>query len=571
MIGLNNGGKVRNILKSRTGPAGSLYKMIKSALWPSLVVIGLFIEAHAQNISQEVFPSDEEIYEAYLRGEIDYHTYQNLTEIFEQGIDSADLYLLDEIPNLNYFMNTSVRDFPELEREQAESFTAGSNQERPRPYSGNAGLRRFQSLEEDGQGRNQYYLRYGLPSNGAFNAWLNGDSAGNREWASRTLKYRNNTGAVKRIIVGNFTARYGLGLSVGYSGRLLQKDSTTRNESFLFPDYGGFNGIYIEGGRRSDAIKMLVHYDRNKIHQVQASAISFSKRYRQFRGEGIFVVSRLQNRETSMKYDSHQLGYSFQYQGGEFVAAFESVLPRGSQRGFPATIFEAQYNNKPVNLSLSAWRYAKDYVNPFGGGRSGDYYRAVSIDAVEFEFSDRRTDQRGILLKGISALGGSSTYEISFSAYGRDRFQRSAKMSTGLEIPLTKSARIRGDYRYAEKIEAGELTSSHKIRLEYILKMSKLFMRNYLGFTIDRNLRKYFSLFSRTKTAVSNYGNIEAWLNLDKIDSPDGTINYFYGYLKETINVTKNLEMGMKYSYRYNRDYSIRSSSTFLFTAEMSW
>jgi len=559
-----------------------LNDIIKTASWLILIATGLTINIVGQNISPEVYPTDEEIYEAYLRGEIDYHTYQNLTEIFEQGVDSADLFLLEEIPNLNYFLsakgpdrafdqNTSATDFPGLEREQAESFRSAIKREKVQAYSGDAGLKRYQSLEENGPGRNQYYLKYRLPSDGAFNARLNGDYAGRHEWANRSLKYQNSAGMAKRMIVGNFVARYGLGLTIGYRGRLLEKDSATRDESFLFPDYGGFNGIYIEGGRKSDAVKMLLHYDRNRTHQVQATAISVSKRYRQFKGEGIFIASRMENRETATKYDYHQLGYFLQYQNHKFVAAFESVLPKGSRKGLSAAIFEARYDENPINLSLSAWQYPKDFINLFGGGRSGDYYHSVSIDAINLEFSDRRIDQRGILLKGTSALSNSSIYEISFSAYGKNRYQRTAKMSTALEIPLSPSVHLRGDYGYIEEFEAGQLTSKHKVRLEYILKIAKLFMRNYAGFNIDKNSKKYFSLFSRTKTAVSNYGNIELWLNLDKIDSPNGKINYFYGYFRETVRVTKNLEMGMKYSYRYNRDYENRSSSTFLLMAEMSW
>lgn len=545
--------------------------IIKIASWLILIIAGLTINAMGQNISSEVYPTEEEIYEAYLRGEIDYHTYQNLTEIFEQGVDSTDLFLLEEIPNLNYFLNTSVKDFPELEKEQAESFRSAIKRDRLPAYSGDTGFKRYQSLKENGSGRNQYYLKYGLPSDGTFNARLNGDYTGHHEWINRSLKYQNRAGLVKRIIVGNFVARYGLGLTVGYHGRLLEKDSTTGDESFLFPDYGGFNGIYIEGGHKSDVVKMLIHYDQNRMHQVQATAISITKKYGQFRGEGILFASRLENRETAAKYDYHQLGCFLQYQNSKFVAAFESVLPNGARKGFPAAIFEAQYAEKPINFYLSAWQYSKDFINLFGGGRSGEYYHPVSIDVINLEFSDRRIDQRGILLKGISALGNSSIYEISFSAYGKDRYQRTAKMWTALEIPLSPAFHLRGDYGYTEEYDAGHLTSNHRLRLENILRVAKLFMRNYAGFNIDRNSKKYFSLFSRLKTSVSNYGNIELWLNLDKINSPKDKINYFYGYIREMLKITKNLEMGMKYSYRYNRDIENRDNSTFLLTVEMSW
>ena len=56
-----------------------------------------------RSIGSDIYPTEDELYEAYLIGQIDYQTYLNLREIFNSGIDSTDLYLIEEIPNIDFF------------------------------------------------------------------------------------------------------------------------------------------------------------------------------------------------------------------------------------------------------------------------------------------------------------------------------------------------------------------------------------------------------------------------------------------------------------------------------------
>ena len=77
--------------------------------------------ATAQELSTEVFPSEDELLEALHLGDISYDQYVLLREVARLGIDSASAHLLDEITNLSSFRRDrySVRG---LEQEQRRPF-----------------------------------------------------------------------------------------------------------------------------------------------------------------------------------------------------------------------------------------------------------------------------------------------------------------------------------------------------------------------------------------------------------------------------------------------------------------
>jgi hypothetical protein len=520
----------------------------------------------AQNISSAVYPTDEEIYEAFLLGDIDYHTYRNLTEIIRQGIDSFDLFLLEEIPNLNFHSDIEELRGSAQEREQAEPFEKRGDGS---PEFIRLRTRRLQNLEQTGGGENQYYFSSRLPSRWTFDARADENFDQNLSMRFRALKYQDVRGVLKRMIVGNFAARYGLGLSVGYRGRILNEDAADFGESIIFPDYGGFNGLYVEGGRRTDAVKLLLHFDKNALYRMQTTAVNFMKRIGNFQAETVVLSTALKNRATLSEFSLKSFGAFVGYNDKTYNIGLELAFPENSSGTVPAALFETKYNSIAAKLRLSCWDYGADFINIAGGGRSGDYYRKIAIEEIDLNFDDRRNDQKGFLLKGISALTNGSSFDLSFTAYGRDRYEKTLATAALLDIPLTSSGSLRPSYEYSEKLEKGERKSSHKGRIEHLIKRADIFLRNSLGYAVDKSQKKYLSIFSRAKIKFKFFKKLELWINFDKINLETGRLDYFYGYLRETLAATKNLEMGVKYSYRYNRGYDDPGSSKFLFDLEM--
>jgi hypothetical protein len=547
-----------------------LKKSINIFGWILTILLIVFGNPSAQSLSNPIYPSDEELFEAYLLGDIDYQTYLNLVEIFESGVDSTNQYLLEEIPDYHYF-NQSLSDKEQSDkREQSEPFLQSDLSQKKKLY-GSLAARHFQKLEEDGQTGNQFQLRSHFPGNWSFDGRFDGDHNGDYLAKHRAFIYQSKRGVVKKFIVGNFTARYGLGLTVGYRGRLLTKNPTDPGNSILFPNYGGFNGLYVQAGRYDDALRWLIHYDRNDTIQIRATAIDYLKRYKQFQGELILLGAILQNRQNDARYNQYQLGTYLQYKAESFRTAGEICWQNKGRAAIPAVLMETEYREGPVDLQLAGWRYDREFTNLFGGGRSGYYYNAISIDTIDFEYNDRRNGQQGFLFSGVSDISKNYKYSLSMMLYGRNRYETTGRLSTSLEKIINANSALKLSYLRQDRDELSGNILYHKVRVEYRRQGAKLFFRNYVGYNIDKEGHDFISYFVRVKGLVSGLGRVELWMNIDKINIDDKRVDYLYTFIREIVKARRNFELALKYSFRYNRSSSDREQSNFLIEAKWEW
>ena len=75
-----------------------------------------------QTLSTEVFSSEDELYEAFLLGDLSYHEYLELRELIVHGVGYHNRYLLDEIPNLIYIDTSVAESITPLKIEQKAGF-----------------------------------------------------------------------------------------------------------------------------------------------------------------------------------------------------------------------------------------------------------------------------------------------------------------------------------------------------------------------------------------------------------------------------------------------------------------
>ena len=534
------------------------------------VISGAARSSHGQSASFEVYPSDEELFDAYLQGEFDYTTYLNLQEIFETGVDSSDLYLLEEIPNLNYFSDSRLRDYRGLEREQEEPFLAKDTIGRRSP-SGYLKIKRYQDLDEAAVGKNHYLIGGHITPLWSFNARINEDDQRKREWNQRSLVYNGKKGMIKRFAFGNFYARFGLGLAVGYRGRILNKNYPTYDKSFYFPDYGAFNGAYLESRRIKDAVKLLLHYDRDDTTRVRIAAASMMKQYRKVKVEGIALETETDNIHTHEKYNFHQFGTYVQYRSDPVISAIELAFQQKTRRLIGAIVVESEYRSQSLTLQASLWKYDDDYINLTGGARSGRYYRTVSIDTIDFDFRDRRSDQAGVLFKGLALMSDNTAYHYTISTFGPNRYQRFLVFQNGFDFHLANHSVLRFDYRYREQNEAESDPDDHQFRAEIKGQAGKIALRSYIGYIFDKYQNKFLACFGRARTHLISFGNLDLWLNFARINLRTGKLDYFYGYLQESVTALKKLEVTVKYSYRYGRAYAEADKSGFYLEGRMIW
>jgi hypothetical protein len=529
-------------------------------------IILLTPSIHAENVTPDVYPSDEELYEAYLRGDIDYQTYLNLSEIFESGIDSTDLYLLEEIPNISFFLRSRLSDYTELEQEQSQAYLVRGTEKH-----GWFKSRTYQKLEENGELKNYLQLNSRFGSNWYGRAEYRQNYDGTKRVIRRSITYRPERGNIKEIVVGNYSTRFGLGLTVGYRGKFLSKSESSTEQTIAFPDYGGFNGLYIEGGRRHDSLSLLFHSDRDEETEINLGALENKRKFGDFNWEGIVLGAIVKNRLIDRRWTHYQLGTFLQYYKYSYDVAAELALSRGNDKPIPAAILESSYRQENLSLRFSGWSYGHGFINLAGGGRAGSIYQTVAIDTIDYEFRDKRSGQSGVLLKSRFAMENDVSFNFSFTTYGTGTYNRATELLSGMIYSLNNNSSIGVEYNYKRRDKIGEVSTNNDVRTVYRLKSESLAMRSYLGHRIDKSDKKYISCFTQLKSRVKWLGILELWFNMDKIDYEIGQIDYFYGFIKEIFYLMNYMELAAKYSFRYNRFYSDRESSTFLLEMKLIW
>ena len=237
---------------------------MKSALLTAIALVVLLGggTADSQELSTEIFPSEDEIYQALRSGEISYRQYLTLQEIAAHGLDSSNIHLLDEIPNLTFFVLDTNSMATSLEIEQETPFkTEQEKQTRAKQIGGAIQHRYYRIAEEDGRSKYGTSARIDIGDNVTADIKLRREYSGRERVTSRTVAYKSRAGVVKEILLGNFSKRYGMGTVVGYRGKLLGYSSTIDSESWLFPDNGGFNGAAIHLSPGQWQLQGAVHHD----------------------------------------------------------------------------------------------------------------------------------------------------------------------------------------------------------------------------------------------------------------------------------------------------------------------
>jgi hypothetical protein len=238
------------------------------------VILALSGVAFGLELSTVVLPSADEALEALESGEISYHQYLQLCEIINYGIDSTTSYLLDEIPNLVYVGESDqpLSDPSETEQLQAvggEAMATGGNN----PITGHLGYRFYQQLDETE--RTWYRTSGNLLVADQFRVRfdIERSKSGRERVVRRSLGYSAPIGTVRHLVVGSFTARLGLGTMFGYAGKRLDYADRLSAESWLFPDYGGYNGVLVDA--RTGRLKMtgLVSIQRNAQFRLVSTGL----------------------------------------------------------------------------------------------------------------------------------------------------------------------------------------------------------------------------------------------------------------------------------------------------------
>jgi hypothetical protein len=542
---------------------------ISIALIFALSITGGIIKA--DRLIYNVIPSEEELLEAYLRGDIAYQDYLDLTGLIRDGADSIEANILEAIAGGSRFLrNCLAEDSIRTENQWGQS-GRGIAPSGGRNKAGFLRFSRYQELSEKGENRGRLIMKTALGKRWTLNIGFDEDSGNPGRITRRSLSFSDKDHLFKKMVFGNYTARWGLGLTVGRFGKTLNKGGMSGSQSLAYPDYSGFNGAYFEGGRCISGVTAMIHTDGDSLFKSGAAAVGYLRQYGHVKAGGILSAMLVQNKETGATYRSHYLGTHCRYAKSNFNAAAEVSIRVRTPLRLSSILIESKCKNELLTWQVSAWHYGDTVPNLVGGGYAGSLYRQVIIAPVGLTFSSKRCRQQGILLKSRATVSERISHELSLTVYGGDSSFIASKISSMVETQLTRNSIAYADFRYNREEEWSRVEKDSEVGAGYRLKSRKYKLYGHIGYIRIAKGVPYFSCFARMKSVFSSFGIIELWINIDKISIDSGRADYLYGYLRESVALTESLELGAKYSYRYGRSFEKQDKASFWFEARWAW
>lgn len=520
----------------------------------------------AQEFETEVYPSEDELLEALERGQIDSDLFLILQELYQLGVDSTNLYLLDLLPNGSYFRDQDWQNLSRLETQQTQSL-----RRQLRPGQTRFGWLRYrfqQHLEQEELSRWRTSGKLFLSRNLQVDFQLRREFSGSERFISRSISYNSPERKLRELVVGNFSRRFGLGTIFGYRGKLLDFSEQLDRESFLYPDYGGYNGIYGRALHGKFESKLLFSSNRDDVNTINSAGIMLKASRRGIAPSLTLGMTRVKSRSSGETVNDIKIGATIEHNYSSGTNDVEIVLQSGETNSF-ALVTEGTHHNPLYRISYALWNYGDKFADLTTGSKAGRITRAVQLDASEFSFSSRRAGQKGAMVKTRVQLSSAIDMENSLLLGHRNKDSLNFQLLSGLTRKFGDHSDIRIDYLHRLTKRSGELID-RSVRVESNNRLSNLRARYYIRYRWQDNVGSYYSLFANVEID-SKSGEWEVWANLGEISSSRGQLDYFYGYLTNRQHLANGISIDAKLSHRYRRTTVEKHLTTLSIEVETRW
>jgi len=525
----------------------------KRYLW-CLLFWGLTSISSSQELSTSVFPSEDELLEALNLGEIDIALFVTLQEIYLHGVDSSRLHELDGIPNLVYIAGTGVDRYSRLELEQFAPFSFPS--ESRRPFSGYLRHKYYQYLDADNLSRYRTNGRVELNQHWCADFALQREYSHRERLVYRSVMYHGKASFVRELVLGNFSRRLGLGTVFGYRGKLLSFSDHLDSESFLYPDYGGYNGFFFSGQRENVLMQGLVSHNRDTDHSQTSMGGMFTVRKGRISPGIIVGLNRLRDRHTGALADDIKLGgnVSLEYPSGYNAA--EAVVQAGIGSSF-AFVDEGWYRSSRTHWRYAFWIYGNDFLDVSSGSKAGELYRSSTLTEVDFDMSNRRRGQKGGLVKSIVTLSERWEMENSLLVCAINDDSLNMEMLWGLTRMVGRQWTFRldflGKHKRRRTIAGASDDTIQRPRFQVTYGSRSLSVRSFVGYVHRTDTADMVSLFATARLS-GQFGDGVLWANIGRYNVGAGRIDYLYGFISDELPLYERLRAVVKLSHSYNRD-----------------
>ncbi len=520
--------------------------------WLATIVLCLGVTrvGWAQTLSTEVFSSEEDLYEALVLGEITYRQYVVLQEILWQGVDSSNVHLLDEIPNLSSFLGKPHSLKTSLQQEQAAAFWSSS----PQRTQGRFRVRYswYQEINDPQQFRYRLSYRGDMSRQVTAAFKVHREKSGAERFVARSVRYRDADAFLKELIVGTFSRRLGLGTIFGYRGKLWDYSPRLDNESFLYPDYGGSNGWYADMRFSSWQIVSALSAHRDADFSLWSWGEMLRWRQSSFQPALIVGMNSLTNRTTEVRMRLLSTAFSFRYRYRSGFLSGELCRQEGDNRMGSAVVMEGRHRLPNAEVRYAGWSYSEDFVDLTAGSRSGILSYADTLSTVAFSYRSRRVHQTGGMVKAVIPVVPSWRV-INSLVYASSRGQDTdVQFLFGVVKAVTPRFELRCDYLNKTRTRLPAATT-RQVRGEMRFHTSMLVVRSSLAYISVREADDYLSWYLRVQYQLPKVGKFEFRTNMARYYFHPGAVRYWYGTVRSEQTLYNTLSLYLELHHRFNR------------------
>ncbi len=508
--------------------------------------------ADNQNQSFRI-PDPEEIYEAYENGFIDYQDYLELLEISRgKSVSSGDSIFLMQFPDLL----AGISPNPLLNPAEDTVSTEPVEKSVPIGWTQAFLVRQYHQFEEDDRHRQFYRIKGGYHRYSYYGEVERGYT-GYQKWGRRSLEYTfysNDKKTGSCLILGNYKDKFGMGLIYGYHGRLLSKASDRDGgEQFLYPAYGGGNGVLLIVKRSSGDLKLLYDADRNELFAKNVFGVTIPLRVYSTRFALSAVHGYLRNRETDIS-ESSSLVSIFGYSDKKTIQATWEVAVAETDGRIPiAAAMQVKWRRRKVSLNMIGWSYGSRYPSYFSGGPSSRRSQTHRLDDLDLSYSDRYAGETGIVVKTSYPIADRMTLHSAAGCARRGFDDDRIEARIGLKNRLGKHYAAKIDCYWRSDRLYSDIRKQRRIQLEISRAGGMAKNRLVLGYRNEKhNNRDDFLALAEIKI-LHRTGSLAVLCKFDRLRLNDINDRYMYltGWYEAKMN--GNLSTYVKYTYRYRK------------------
>lgn len=245
-------------------------------------------------------------------------------------------------------------------------------------------------------------------------------------------------------------------------------------------------------------------------------------------GALIVGMNRLIDRSSQHGITDFKTALNLSRKSAAGVTTVEYCVQTRNTSDFGTLLVEGTQRAQSTSVQYAAWRYGKDYPDFTGGGKGVALSHTSSVPEIDFEYTDKRAGQTGLLTKMSQGIASRLRLSGELLASARNLDTSFLQIRPGIEWSVGRDWKWTLDYLQTIKSRFEDsflvAPSNRSVRLEARYQKARRMLRMSLAHTSSMTKGDYVTLFASAKQELTSGGALEVWSNLGQLAI--GKVNY---------------------------------------------